>query len=71
MTRILSRLQQTDLGSRVKPESLVAALAPVPDKPYLECVARLPQPGLSRPPSSLKEGKRKTSSRKGAKKSKK
>ncbi|KAJ9508795.1 hypothetical protein QJQ45_028108 [Haematococcus lacustris] len=52
--RLASRMQQLGLASTMSPEALQAALAPVPDKSYLECVAKLPRPGehlASRPPS--------------------
>jgi hypothetical protein len=59
--RIAARVAELGLMGAVKPEMLAAALAPVPDRPFLECVARLPRPGEnlpSRPISVRAPGKR-------------
>jgi hypothetical protein len=59
--RIAQRVSELGLVGAVRPEVLAAALAPVPDKPFLECVARLPRPGEnlpSRPSSVRAPGKR-------------
>lgn len=53
---IAVRTQQLGLAGIVRPEAMVAALAPVPDRSYLECVAKLPRPGshLDSRPGSVK-----------------
>ncbi len=43
--RIATRVQELGLVGAVRPQAMIRALAPVPDRPYLECIARLPRPG--------------------------
>jgi hypothetical protein len=38
-------LEQTLLGRGFRPEGLGHALLPLPDRPYLTCIAKLPRPG--------------------------
>jgi len=74
--RIAARMQQLGMVGSVRPEAMQHALAPVPDKAYLECLAKLPRPGsnLSSRPGSVKEAKKKkagaTTGKKGAAKKK-
>ncbi len=70
VNRINLRMQQLHVLGAVDPGALDHALAPVPDKAYLECLRKLPQPGdqfSSRPGSELSAAKKKTT-KKGAKK---
>lgn len=43
--QVQERLQQLGMPAAISAASLERALAPVSDKPYLQCMARLPRPG--------------------------
>lgn len=66
------RMQQLGIVGCVRPEAMQHALEPVPDKPYLECLAKLPRPGsnLESRPGSVKEARKKSAKKKGTEKKK-
>lgn len=43
--KIAMRIQQLGLTDKMSPQAVYAALAPVPDKDFLECISKLPKPG--------------------------
>ena len=53
---MLHKRQVLGVGRLIPTRVVAHALAPMPDKPFLECIARLPQPGgslVSRPASVM------------------
>ncbi len=53
---VAARMNNKGLVGALQPATLLKALAPVPDKPFLECLAKLPRPGsnLSSRPGSVR-----------------